>query len=176
MNGEKNRAFALLYHSTCDQILKYAVSKCGNIDDASDIMQKTYLNYYESVQTRGNMVENPLHYLYKIANHELSKLYTSNSISKNNIPAFSEIADGENFEAMEALLVQELPEDAKLDTQEIWQYIKTLDPLTVKIFVLYFYHDETWASIAKILNINESRAKSRLYRTVEKLKEKFNLT
>ena len=176
VDDEKNRVFTEQYRSTCNHVLKYAVSRCGNVDDASDIVQKTYLNYYERVQKHGHVQGDPLPYLLKITNSELRKYYMFNSNRVNDIPVFSEIADDENFEAMEALLVQELPEDTRLDAQEIWQYIKNQDPLTARIFVLYFHHGETFSGIAKILNIGESNAKQKFYRTVVKLKEHFNLS
>ena len=177
MSENNDRTFAQLYRSTNKQVLKYAMSKCGNIDDASDIMQKTYLNYYERIKKHGDVEGNPLAYLLKIADSELRKYYINNSHHSNDIPAFSEIAnDDEAFDALETLLVQEIPEYTKLDTEEIWQYIKTLDPLTVKICVLYFYRDEKLADIAKTLDIPQFTVKNRLYRTIEKLKQKFNFS
>ena len=175
--GESNdRTFVELYRSTNKQVLKYALSKCGNIDDASDITQKTYLNYYERIKKHGDVEGNILSYLIKIADSELRKYYITNSKKSNDIPAFSEFMDDEEFDAFETLLVQEVPEYTKLDTEEIWQYIKTLDPLTFNIFILYFHHDEKLADIAKTLSTSESTVKNRLYRTIEKLKEKFNFS
>ena len=167
-------AFVKLYQETYDNILKYVVSKCNNAHDVPDIIQKTYLNYYERVKKSGN-VDKPESYLFIIANNEMKKYYRFKALHKRDIPVFSKVEDEGEFEALEALLVQELPEYMNLNMQEIWQYIKERDALTFKIFVLYFYYDEKLLDIAKTLNIGESVVKNRLYRTINKMRDKFKI-
>ena len=179
MSENIDRAFDELYRSTSGKILKFALSKCGNLDDAYDIVQKTYLDVYERLKKDSHAydaVKDPLRYLLKIAEIKCCKYYKKNTLEKENIPVFSAVTDDENFANMEALLGQEVPEYNHLDTQEIWEHIKKLDPLTVKICVLYFYRDEKLADIAKTLNVSQSTVKNRLYRTIEKLKQNFNFS
>jgi len=171
---KNNEAFVKLYNATYDNLLKYVVSKCGSADDIPDIMQKIYLNYYERVKKHGN-ADDPESYLFKIAQNEMKKHYKLKAKHKNDVPVFSKAEDDE-FEAMEALLAQELPESADFDMKKIWRQIKTEDDLTFKIFVLYFYHGEKLANIAKILDVGESTVKNRLYRTIGKMRDMFLFT
>lgn len=170
----EQEAFVKLYNETYDDVLKYVVSKCNNAHDVPDIIQKTYLNYYERVEKAGN-VDKPVNYLFKIAKNEMNKYYRFKSMHKRDIPVFSKTEEDGEFDTLEALLVQELPEYTDVDVQEIWQYIKDRDALTFKIFVLYFYYDEKLSDIAKILNIGESAVKNRLYRTINQMRDKFRL-
>lgn len=169
-----HEAFVKLYQDTYDNILKYVVSKCNNAHDVPDIIQRTYLNYYERIKKSGN-VDKPESYLFIIANNEIKKYYRFKALHKRDIPVFSKAEEAGEFEALEALLVQELPEYTDYDTQEIWQYIRDGDALTFKIFVLYFYYDEKLSDIAKTLNIGESTVKNRLYRTINQLRDKFRI-
>ena len=174
MKSTQDEAFVRLYHETYDKVLKYVVSKCSSPDDVPDIMQKTYLNYYERAKKSAD-IESPADYLFRIAQNEIKKYYRSKEKRKSELPVFSKVED-EDFEAMEATLSQELPEYAGMDTKEVWQYIKSRDPVTFKIFVLYFYYEETLAAIAKTLDIGESNVKHRLYRTIRQIRDKFRLT
>lgn len=171
--AEKDEVFIALYHATYPSIVKYITSKCKNIDEVPDIIQRTYLNYYERLRKHGSP-DDPKKYLFKIAKSELTQHYLFLGKHKHDIPVFSKTADDQDFEAMEALLERDIPAETHLDTDEMWRYIKSQDPLTVKIFILYFHYDEKLADIAKFLDINESTIKSRLYRTIEKMREKFN--
>ncbi|MDD4096797.1 MAG: sigma factor-like helix-turn-helix DNA-binding protein, partial [Oscillospiraceae bacterium] len=105
--------------------------------------------------------------------NEMKRYYRFKSLHKSDIPVFSKTEDDVEFEALEALLVQELPEYRDIDVQKIWEYIKERDTLTFKIFVLYFYYDEKLSNIAKTLNIGESTVKNRLYRTINQMRERF---
>lgn len=174
MEERAHEAFVKLYRETYDNILKYVVSKCSNAHDVPDIIQKTYLNYYERVKKYGN-VDKPEGYLFKIANNEIKKYYRFKALHKSDVPVFSKTEDDVEYETLEALLTQEIPEYTDFDIQKVWQYIKERDALTFKIFVLYFYYDEKLSDIAKTLNIGESAVKNRLYRTINQMREKFKL-
>ena len=53
--GNVDEAFVRLYNETYDGVLKYVLLKCGNPHDAPDIVQKTYLNYYERLKKTGGL-------------------------------------------------------------------------------------------------------------------------
>lgn len=174
MPENAHEIFVAFYHETYDALLKYVISKCSNVHDASDIIQRTYLNYYERLK-KSKKIDNPASYLFRIAKNETNRYYRFKYRHKDDIPIFSKTEDCD-YESLEMLLAADVSEDAGLDTREIWQYIKNSDPLTFQIFVLYFYYDEKLSNIAKTLSISESTVKNRLYRTINQMKKQFRLS
>ena len=171
----ENKAFVEIYNSTYDNTLKYVVSKCGNADDVSDIMQNIYLKFYTRLEKSGT-VDDPKSYIFGIAKNELKKYYSYKASQKQNIAVFSEQGDDAELEALETMLTQELPEDASFDMQDIWRYIKGLDTVTYKIFVLHFHYDEKLTTIAKTLDMGESAVRVRLFRALKQMRDKFKLS
>lgn len=170
---ELNKMVTDIYTTTYNDVLKYVVSKCHSADDIPDLIQNTYLNLYNRLKKQGEIKE-PKKYLIKIAKNEVYKLYGFLSFTKSCIPVFSQV-DEEDFSNIEAeIYTDEINYDPLL-CKELWEYLKSHDLLTFKIFVLYFSHDLKISDIAKTLKVNESTVKNRLYRTIRQMREKFSL-
>ena len=93
---------------------------------------------------------------------------------RNCLPVFSPHDEEESFEAVEReLLDVEADPDDQVLCDEIWEFLSRGDPLTFRIFILYFSQDLGLCEIAQALHVNENTVKSRLYRTLKKLKETF---
>jgi RNA polymerase sigma-70 factor (ECF subfamily) len=167
--------FTEIYNSTYNDIFRYVLSKCRNINDIPDIMQNTYLNFYSRLK-RGGEIKEPIKYLIQTAKRELYKTYGFWNLANQNVPVYSK-HDSEDFDNIEfeSELSFEVDEVNSLLCDEIWKYIKNLDILTYKIFILYFQYDEKIKDIAQNLKINESTVKNRLFRTLKQLKEKYNV-
>ena len=172
---ELNQQLTEIYNLTYDDIFRYVLSKCRNIDDVPDIIQNTYMNFYSRLK-RGGDIKEPIKYLIQTAKRELYKTYGFWNRANETMPIYSKY-DGEDFDniELEAELDFEIDETNNLLCDEIWKYIKNLDNLTYKIFVLYFQYDDKIKDIAKILKVNESTVKNRLFRTLKQLKEKYNV-
>ena len=105
--GNVDEAFVRLYNETYDGVLRYVLLKCGNPHDAPDIVQKTYLNYYERLKDGG--IKKPESYLFIIAQNEIKKYYRFKSARKNDVPLFSGGEENPDFEKLEAFLSHGLP-------------------------------------------------------------------
>ena len=46
---DQKHAFTQLYEETYDDILKYIITHCSNIEDANEILQDTYLDFYRAL-------------------------------------------------------------------------------------------------------------------------------
>lgn len=161
------------YNDTYDHIYRYVISKCRNINDANDLIQNIYLNYYKRLKSKGP-VDDPKSYLTKIARNELNKHYGLLNIIKNHIPVFS-ICNDEDFSSFEADLHKNINVDDTILCDEIWSYLEKGDVLILKIFTLYFISDLKIKDISKTLNISESTVKNKLYRTMKQINNIFNL-
>ena len=169
---ELNKMVTEIYEATYKDVLRYVVSKCRSADDIPDLIQNTYLNFYNRLRKNGEVKE-PKKYLIKIAKNEVYKLYGILSFAKTSIPVFSQV-DEEDFSKYEWELFSEELEDNNLQCSEIWDHIKTYDLLTFKIFVLYFSEELKICDIAKLLKVKESTVKNRLYRTMKDIRKEFS--
>lgn len=161
-----------IYNETHKDVLKYVVSKCNNPDDINDLVQNVYLNFCKRLRKNGH-IDEPKKYLITIARNEIFKHYGFIKASREFIPLFSR-GEGEDYSALEAEISTEDISYDSLLCDEVWEYVKKLDILTFKIFVLYFKYDMKLSDISKTLRVNESTVKSRLYRTIRDVRNKFN--
>ena len=162
-----------IYDATYEDVLRYVTSKCRNKNDIGDLIQNIYLNFYRVLKSK-RYIKEPKKYLIKIAKNELYRHYGALKMAQNHVPVFS-VNDEEKFYNFEQELKFENNYDENLLCKEIWDYLKNQDLLTFKIFILYFKNDLKIKDVSKYLNINESTVKNRLYRTMDKINQKFNI-
>lgn len=168
---EINEMFTEFYEHTYKDIVKYVLSRCENSSDIQEIVQNIYVNYYNTLN-RGVNIREPKKYLYKIAKNEMFKYYSILTRLKRHIPLFSKEEDKFlNYEL--EFLSEEINYD-KLLCDNVWSYLRNQDIVTFKIITLYFVYDLKISQIAEELKLNESTVKSRLYRGLKHIKEKFN--
>ena len=161
-----------VYNETYEDIFKYILSKCRNIDDVGDLVQNTYLNFYRALSNKN--IKDYKKYLIRIARNEVYRHYGILKLSQNFIPIFFSESEEEFFNLKTDLKVEH-NYDEKLLCDSIWKYLKDKDSLTLKIFILYFNKDLKIKDIANILKVNESTVKNRLYRTMKEINKEFNL-
>ena len=161
-------AFTKLYEETYDSVLRYIICRCAAPSDIGDLVQNTYLALYQRLRRSGEPVRDPQHYVMRIARNELYHHYGAASMLRNCLPVFSPHDEEESFEAIERELldVESDPDDQVL-CDEIWAFLSHGDPLTFRIFILYFSQDLGLREIAQALHLNENTVKSRLYRTLK---------
>lgn len=161
-----------IYKETYDDVFRYILSKCENINDIQDLIQNTYLNFYKASLKKD--IKEPKKYLITIARNEIFKTYGIISIAKNNIPLFSLPTESLDYNLDNSLKFNE-NYDLNFSCLEIWEELKKSDSLTLKIFTLHFVEDIKIKDISILLKISESTVKNRLYRKIKELKEKFNV-
>lgn len=119
--------------------LRYIICRCAAPSDIGDLVQNTYLALYQRLRRSGEPVRDPQHYVMRIARNELYHHYGAASMLRNCLPVFSPHDEEESFEAIERELldVESDPDDQVL-CDEIWAFLSHGDPLTFRIFILYF--------------------------------------
>ena len=162
-----------IYNATYDDVLRYVTSKCRNYNDIGDLLQNIYLNFYRALKSK-RAIKDQKKYLIRIARNEIYKHYGILKMAQNHIPVFS-VNDEENFNKFQNDLKTESNYDEVLLCKDIWNYLKQKDMLTLKIFLLYFKNDLKIKDIGRSLNISESTVKNRLYRTMSKINDEFNI-
>ena len=146
--------------------------KCSNIEDVNDLVQDTYVELYNILKKKQKIyLENCQSFVIGIAKKKIQKYYGLLYRLKNH-----NIYQVENEEI-------ELPDDwdlevetiKKLSAEAVWNYIKTKNIKTVKVFYLYYCTEIKISQIAKELNMSESNVKNILYRTIKDIKENIKI-
>lgn len=164
--------FEEIYKSTYQNVLKYILCQCSNIEDVNDLIQNTYMDFYRILQRKGKIeVENITGFLIGIAKKKIKRHYTLLYRFKRK----DTLADNEEIENIPSNVDMEAKVIFKLDAGQVWKYIKKKEMTIIKIFYLYYALDLKIADIAKELNLSESGVKNKLYRTIKELREKFKI-
>ena len=142
--------FNRVYNETCRSVSRFVVSKCGNREDAEDIIQNVYTRFFKRISEKGHKVS-----------------------------SFSDYTE-EEMVAIEREMSkpQQRLEDVisnKIVAKQIFDDIMKTDELTGQIFYLHFACDMKLEDVAKALDVKLSTVKNKLYRTIERQKKKFKL-
>ncbi|MBO5349741.1 MAG: sigma-70 family RNA polymerase sigma factor [Clostridia bacterium] len=164
------KQFNSIYEKTYNQVLKYIVCKCSNMEDVNDIIQETYIEVYNAI-VKKKKIEDFEKYIIGIAKNKVNKYYTL-LYRLQNISIFTNKND-------EIELLDNIKSDIDVeqiiikadDIEKIWDYLKTKKIIIQKVFYLYYELDLTIKEIANELNIGESYTKNCLYRTLKELQE-----
>lgn len=162
-----DQEFEKIYRDTYNNLLKFVVIKCYNFDDVNDIIQDTYIELYKIMKRNKKKLDNINAFVCGIAINIMKRHF----YKKNKI-IILQSNDDEND------ILNSIPDDFNIEeniinkenAEMVWNYIKTKDMNTIKIFYLHFRLDEKIVDISKELGINESNVKSKIYRTLKELK------
>jgi len=165
-----NEYFNEIYDETYNSTLRYVITKCSEMSYVEDIMQNIYLNLYNTILKKGKYIENYSSFVFIIAKRELFKYYSL----KSKIRVI--------FSSMDfAILENTISEKPCIDVdfinndnkEAIWNIIKCETLEIQKIMVLHYMEGVNIKEIGKLLDINENTVKTKIYRTISKLKGIF---
>lgn len=168
------KIFNNIYDKTYSDILKYIIIKCHNVNDANDIIQEVYLEFWNILNKKNIEETNIKSYLIGIAINKIKKHYTvvqrikTISIFDKNekdIELINNLTNGINIENI--VIKNE-------DWEQIWYFIKNKRNQNIpKIFYLYYVLELTIKDISKELQVSESYVKNIIYRTLKELYSLF---
>jgi len=167
INQETLKTFENLYSETYNNVLKYVVVNCSNIEDVKDIVQNTYLEVFKILNKKKDL-ELTCAYILGIAKNKVNEYYRFNY--KNKIVSLFSPKNDLN-------VLENIPDNIDIDkiiiNQDnidfIWNFLKKKKVIISKIFYLYYYEDLTINEISNLLNISDSNVKNYLYRTLKEL-------
>lgn len=169
INQKTLNKFDKIYKETYQDVLKYVVINCSNIEDVKDIVQNVYLEVLKILENK--VINNNKSYIIGIAKNKINEYYRFNYKAK----IISFFSKKEDFDDLE--LIEKIPSKINIekyvinndDIEIIWNYLKRKKVIISKIFYLYYYDDMKIKEISKLLNISESNVKNYLYRTLKEL-------
>jgi RNA polymerase sigma-70 factor (ECF subfamily) len=156
--------FNKLYEKYFEDIFHFIFRRVNDEDVAADICSKAFLkalNNLKKYEFRGLPFSA---WLYRIASNEVNRHYreTSKTVTFSlEEPIIKQLIDTEDDDLKEERL------------EMLTKYLEKINTKEMVILQLRFFEDKSFKEIAYILEISESGAKMRLYRTLEKLKSFF---
>lgn len=168
------------YAQTFTTISRFVISHASCFQDAEDIIQNVYTRFYKRICEKGyDDLESAEAFLINIAKFECRSFLSRFIKRREKVTSMSEFSDEESY-ALEAELSRNEPvlEDVitnKLLAKQIFKDIMQSDETVGKIFYLYFVCDMKLEDIADKMELNLSTVKSKLYRTIERQKKKYNI-
>ena len=172
--------FNEIYDSTNKFILAFITAKCGNVSDAGDIFQDTYMELYKRLDKKGaDYVMDGKAFVFKIAKQKIARNYSLIQRLRMFVPVgiASEDNDYETVELSDMDVNSFLMEDYAVDQimlDKIRQLIKQKSPDTEKIFCFFYDMGLTIPEIAQAMSLSKSNVKNRIYRTINELKNLLN--
>jgi RNA polymerase sigma-70 factor, ECF subfamily len=160
------KAFEPLYKRYFERITQYVYHRVESKELAFDITANTFynaLNKLSSYRPKGVPFSA---WLFRIAFNEIQQHYRrakSQAVLNVNKKGVSEIAD--------TLAENSFP----INDAQLFEAIEKLKDEEIELINMRFFEDRSFKEIADILNMGESACKMKLYRTIEKIKNSFNI-
>jgi len=163
----KTETFESIYRATFSTISKQVFFKVAKIEDAQDIVQDVYMDFYQYIIEKGKTVDNAQAYLMQIANNKLAHYYKDKTVEftvEDDQALFNNISDPNDLE-------EDVLERISLD--EIWQEVLTLSEIDQHILIDYYRFGFNFREISERYNMPESTIKSRCQNAIRLLQDKF---
>jgi len=168
MTSQKNiQEFNKIYDKTYNNVLKYVIVKCSNLDDVNDIVQDIYLEVYKKLNNVDiNYIDK---YIFGIAKNKIKKyyglLYKLKNFSLFNSDDKEILDNVPSLDDIEKIVID------NYDLEVIWGYLSSKKVIIGKIFYLFYVVGFTIKEISLELSVSESYVKNSIYRTLKELKE-----
>ncbi len=140
--------FNEIYDKTYNNVLKFVVCKCSNMNDVNDIVQEIYIELYKKLM-KANDIQNIDSYILGIAKNKINKhyglLYKFKMLSLNS------------HDVKEQEIIENIPSDIDveditikaMDLEIVWKELRKKKLIVQKIFYLYYNLDFTIKEIAR---------------------------
>ena len=168
-----------VYASTFNAVSRYVASHASRFQDSEDIIQNVYTRFYKRISEKGFAdIESPEAFVVNIAKFECRTFLSSFIKRRDKVRNLSDFSEEESA-ALDAELSKNVPllEDVmnnKILAKQIFDDIMKNDETVGQIFYLHFVCDMKLEEVAKRLDLNVSTVKTKLYRTIERQKKKFD--
>ncbi len=159
--------FSQIYDQYIEKIYRYVYLKVNSQEIAEDITSKVFTKTWEAINNKGEKVENPLAFLYKIAQNSVFDYYRQKSkkavISTDSI---AELADsGKTIEdravlAFDVEVVKNAMQKLKKDYQDV--------------LIWYYLDDMPVEQIAQLVDKKEGAVRVMIHRGIKDLKDICN--
>ncbi|MCM1274298.1 MAG: RNA polymerase sigma factor [Lachnospiraceae bacterium] len=178
--NELDLYFNNAYTQTFNTVSRFVLSHASRFQDAEDIIQNVYARFYKRILEKGcEDIESVEAFLINIAKFECRSFLSGFIKRRERVKNLSDFSEEESA-ALEAELSRNEPLfdeviNNKILAKQIFDDIVQKDETVGRIFYLYFVCDMKLEEIAETMDMKLSTVKTKLYRTIERQKKKFDL-
>lgn len=169
MKPKADTVFLEVYDAYYGSVLGYVGLHATRIADVQDIVQNVFIAYYEIIRKKGSeRIDEPEAYLITIAKHELQKAAKKKFMTVQMDDSEEFGSEWENIpdpKAEHELLIQ------RMTVEQLFACIETFDVLSQKILFGHYRMGYTLKELSEQFSISENTVKTRLYRSLKKLRE-----
>lgn len=162
--GDKN-AFDILYEEYHLMLYKTALLILGNVHDAEDVCQETFVSIYMNINSLKE-VDKLKPWMFSILKNSAYKKYKN---KKREFP------DEHILFKIDNKVTESYEEEFEVKS-ELMDSLMKLTPKHREVIVLFYYNDLSIKEIAEVLHVFEGTVKSRLYIARRKLKKELERT
>lgn len=168
------------YAKTFNAVSRFVTAHASRFQDSEDIIQNVYTRFYKRISEKGYAdIESVEAFLINIAKFECRTFLSGFMRRRENVRNLSDFSEEESA-ALDAELSRDVPllEEVmanKILAKQIFDDIVKNDKTVGEIFYLHFVCDMKIDEVAKKLGLNVSTVKTKLYRTIERQKKKYDI-
>ncbi|MBQ6052677.1 MAG: RNA polymerase sigma factor [Clostridia bacterium] len=138
------------------ELLRYCCMMCGNVSDAEDLLQETFMKALSNLDLLEELGKNERRaWLYKVARNLFYDTCRRRAVEQSHMPQPEEETDGGFSEFETAMLLSTLPPDIS------------------RIFIKRYFHGYSSKELAKEFGLSPSGVRAALSRARKLLREKL---
>ena len=185
MRSDITSVFNRVYDETYDDVMQFVLSRTGDCNATSDILQEVYKALFVRFRNRGaEDIDDFRGFLIVSASNVIKKHYAHLAIQRATV-VFNSVVDEDpeetqSLQALEFELsanmtgIEDTVEAADLAAQ-VLDYLDHKGEEVRKLFVLHFYAGLTIKEAALNTSMSQTQAVNLIYRTIKELKRKFEV-
>jgi len=159
--------FTLIYNKNKTKIFNYILKMVNNRMIAEDIVQNTFLKFYENLDNIRNK-ESIVYWLYRTARNDIYSYYRGKKIKVDqfNQSDIEEIDKEDDNDLQDQIELNEIKDIVRQELDKMQVYYR-------EVFVLKEYSQLSYKEISDVLGIDENLVKSRLFNCRQNLINKI---
>ena len=172
------QAFGILYDKYYTPIYRYTMHRVADQPLACDLTSQTFFKVLKNLN-RFQWQDLPFSsWLYRIAHNEIINYYRKQKLYRfiPIEPLLPFLKTSESFNPENKVIAAEEKAMLNADFKKLHEAISKLSQTEQSIITLRFFERKKIKIIAEILSLPEGTVKSRLHRSLKKLKSNFNLS
>jgi RNA polymerase sigma-70 factor (ECF subfamily) len=156
-------AFRGLYNRLSEKVFAFTRSRCRTRDDALDVLQETFIDFWEKIPSFSYSSERALYaYLYTIASRKISRLYRFSFRKTVSIDDLEDVV-GETAHDVEE----------KTEFSLLLSLLQRMSERDREVLELRYVAGLSFADIADLREEKETTVKVRHHRALERLKQHY---
>ena len=168
LNGDHN-AFASLVRKYQQQIHTLAWRKTGDFQIAEDIVQETFLQVYQKLETLNNPTQFS-GWLHAIVNHLCIAWFRKNRLQTQSLQEIH-ISEIEPEAYSQYVATEHAKTTAETQRELVKKLLTKLKDSDREVITLYYFEEMTSVEIGNFLGVPENTIKSRLHRARQRLRK-----